>query len=138
MRENLFKGISIKAGEWVEGDLMRSGGGRSYICEQPRLHMDTGVIDMSDMTLVDPSTVSQFTGLLKVFAGDKVDVTIGDYYSNESFTTEGDCTVSGTVVFNSFMWCVSMPDHTWIPFCDILCDGMDITVTGSIHNKDSK
>ena len=76
MREILFRGKRLCLDEWVEGYFVRAKMYRSdeELCEYISIpHPETEGMP-SDMFLVDPDTVGQFTGLTangkKIFEGD--------------------------------------------------------------------
>lgn len=77
MREILFRGFSenLKHNEWVYGDLVKYDDATYYILPQDFKCWDI----LHDGTLIDKSTVGQFTGLTdkhdtNVFDGDKFNV----------------------------------------------------------------
>lgn len=55
MREILFRGKSIKTGEWVYGDLYATG-------ETPMIVKDGTTNDIDNFVVVDKDTIGQYTG----------------------------------------------------------------------------
>jgi uncharacterized phage protein (TIGR01671 family) len=145
MREILFKAISKETGEWIEGDLMRAFEGdnenKTFICDRPILNSLYGIdgtfIDMDDMHEVDPSTVCQFTGLLdskgvKIFEGDKV------FYADLTGES-GHATIEHWAGGFVFEWGKNnFKSPTLITSAIYMACPSELTVTGSIHNKEPK
>lgn len=61
MRDIKFRGKRLDNGEWVYGDLVNHPDGRKSICSNPARY-GYGAVE-GFLSLVDPDTVGQYTGL---------------------------------------------------------------------------
>ena len=82
MREILFRGKTIKTGKWVEGLLWK----KKYKSNKWFISCFPDKDDNEECFVVDPETISQFTGLtdkngVKIFEGDIVKQTFEKQYN---------------------------------------------------------
>lgn len=71
----------------------------------------------------------------EIVQDDIAEVTVLDYYSNESLTMEEGGTFIGEVVMHNFMWMVRAKDATNIPLADVMTDDMLIKILGNTHKN---
>ena len=96
MREILFRGRSIKTGEWVEGYFVIEGLS-FYIFSHPKVAKGTdlgGYLDCNDKHKIDPRYIHQYTALnykdgRKIFEGDVVKDVIRDLYAEIKYCEGG-------------------------------------------------
>lgn len=141
MRAYLFKGKREDTGEWVYGSLISVG---NYHCilpeddgsdfDYPYLDNLTGCIDGYAIP-IDPSTMSQFTGLLdkddkKIFEGDII-----EYSANEPAI---EVYMTGIVIFANGEYvglpCVRKGRDSRIAVIPIGTDKRHVKVIGSIYD----
>ena len=113
MREILFKGISKYNKKWIEGDLVHDA------FDGTSMNMKVGIKKTNCYPVeVHPSTVCQFTGLL-------------DSKGERIF--EGDIDEYGDIVrYKGYGFYLTDKDTGW----KVRPARQDMTITGSIHDKD--
>lgn len=69
-----------------------------------------------------------------IFEGDIVKVCGDDFYSNESFSVDGNWEFVCKVIFNSCMWMGTKSD-SWMPVYDWIESDLSCEIIGNIHEN---